>query len=214
MGDSFMCETGVRQGESLSSFLFACLIHDFEEYILDNSRCKPLKWNELKLLLAAFADDCAVLAESEEELADAMRAAQDYCDTWGMKINYDKIKCMVFSGGHRKVDINLEIGGHKIEQVDYFTYLGTTFYTNANWRRTQLRVSKQAEKAIFSMRALQRRFHQNPVDKSLDFQCLVEPVLTYACQAWGVHRCNDVITTYNRYYKRLLALKPSTPEYM
>ena len=121
---------------------------------------------------------------------------------------------MVFQNGYRRKDINLKINGVDIEQVESFTYLGTTMYTNGNCRRTQQRVAKQAEKAIYGMRALQRKYYQNPVDKCQDFQCLVEPVLTYACQAWGAHRCNDVIKKFNQYHKRLLVLKPSTAEFL
>ena len=67
-GHEFLCVTGVRQGESLSPFLFSMLIKDKEEYITKHSKCKGYQWGNLCCLLFTFADDLAIVAKSPEEL--------------------------------------------------------------------------------------------------------------------------------------------------
>ena len=156
------------------------------------------------LVLLAFADDCVCLSESREGLEEVMSAAYDYCNRWDLRINFTKTKAMIFTTSD----------GNVIEQVDKFKYLGVTLFTNGNWHRTQKKLAQQGEKAIMSMRALQCCHYQNPVDKVKDYECLVEPIPTYACQAWGSHKAPDILRVASKYHKQLLGVRKGTPEYM
>lgn len=48
----------------------------------------------VKLLL--FADDMVVLADTAEDLQNSLDRLYDYCNTWGLSVNTDKSKIVVF----------------------------------------------------------------------------------------------------------------------
>ena len=106
------------------------------------------------------------------------------------------------------------MNGNRIEQVYDFTYLGVVLYSNGSWKRTQERLAAQGRKAIYAMTSLQRKFYQTPVDKILDFEALVEPVLLWGSMVWGTHKGPAVTSVYNKYHKRVLGAKKTTPDWM
>ena len=42
------------------------------------------------------------------------------------------------------------------------------------------------------------------------FDCLVGPVLSYACEIWGFNGAQNVERNHTRFYRSLLAVKKST----
>ena len=213
-GYEFLCVTGVRQGESLSPFLFSMLIKDMEEYIAKHSKCKGYQWGNLCCLLFAFADDLAIVAKSPEELQAAMDSAQDYCSLWGLNINHSKTKVMCFNRAGKTLSPKFKIGGAEIESTESFCYLGLSMYLNAGLKRTIEKLANQASKATFKMKSLQRRWYQNTIDQVADYKTLIIPILTYGAEMWGHSDITKLDTTYNEYHKRLLGVKQCTPTWM
>ena len=74
---SFICKSGVRQGENLSPFLFSLFLNDLEHFLSAND-AKGLKSlsekleNDvhiyLKLFILLYADDTSLLSESSLNL--------------------------------------------------------------------------------------------------------------------------------------------------
>ncbi len=62
MSDTFMCNMGVRQGENLSSLLFALYVSDIKEKLIEYN-CKHLDFDDdllnayLRILVLMCADD-------------------------------------------------------------------------------------------------------------------------------------------------------------
>ena len=214
LSQPFLCKTGVRQGESLSPFLFAMLLNDFEEYIKSNASFRCHKWNTLVTLLFAFADDCSIIANSRADLQEAVNLAKSYCDLWGLKINTKKTKVMEFTNCRNRTPLNIKLGDETLEEVDSFCYLGVTLFRNGRWTQSIDKLVDQGRKAMYAMKSLQRRHYQNPIDKIRDFEVLVEPVITYTCSVWGSHEADAVTGMYNAYHKRVLGLRKQTPTYM
>jgi len=80
---------GVRQRESLSSFLFAMFLNDIEEHlILNGFNGKDMYMTKLFLLL--YADDIVIFADSAEELQKGLEVLHVYCQRWKLKINAKK----------------------------------------------------------------------------------------------------------------------------
>ena len=56
LSEEFICCLGVRQGESLSPFLFSMYLNDIEEYFMLNN-FEGIDLDVLKLFLLLYADD-------------------------------------------------------------------------------------------------------------------------------------------------------------
>jgi len=72
--DEFLCPLGVRQGESLFSFLFSMYLNDIEEHFILND-FKGIVLGMFKLFLLLYADNIVFLAESERGLI----LLEEYC---------------------------------------------------------------------------------------------------------------------------------------
>ena len=96
----FVCNTGVRQGENLSPLLFALYLNDFERTLkkdypglttLGMAIKRELSDDDIeffvRMYILLYADDTIILAESEEELQNALDSAGLYCDRWHLTVN-------------------------------------------------------------------------------------------------------------------------------
>ena len=101
----FTSNSGGRQGENLSPFLFTLFVNDVEEYLIEQD-CNPIVVRSeqdiyLKLLVLLYADDAILLADSAENLQKGLTALKSYCDEWKLQLNSSKTKILIFS--RRKV---------------------------------------------------------------------------------------------------------------
>ena len=88
---SFEVKVGMHQGSGLSPLLFVIVM----EAISREFRVS-LPWELL------YADDLAVIAETEEELIKRLNERKDNVESKGMSVNMTKTKVMI-SGEHQKV---------------------------------------------------------------------------------------------------------------
>ena len=87
-----MCMLGVKQGESLSPFLFSMYINDIEEFFIR----KGVEGTEMGMLKSfIYADDMALFSESKEGLQNGLCMLEEYCDTWNLQISIHKTKMMI-----------------------------------------------------------------------------------------------------------------------
>ena len=144
-GTKFQSHIGLKQGCPLSPLLFALYIHG-----LDNA----LKGNQLggvmigkrKLFSLAFADDLVILATSEEEMKDMIKAVHRYAKTKQLTINDDKSKILKFSKGSRKSKGKWTIEGRHYEEVEEFQYLGVTLQRNGKYTRHHKHTATKARR--------------------------------------------------------------------
>ena len=71
-----------------------------------------------------FADDITLLEENPDDLSVTIERLRSDCRPYGMKLNLLKTKTMVF--GERNMEETLEVNGEEIQNVEEFTYLGST----------------------------------------------------------------------------------------
>ena len=100
VSDEFTCLLGVRQGESLSPFLFSMYLNDIEEFLSTNTY-EGIDIDTFKIFLLLYADDIVLLSETVSGLQKGLLLLEEYCDRWKLSVNVSKTKVVVFRKGGR-----------------------------------------------------------------------------------------------------------------
>ncbi len=85
----------------MSPLLFALFVNDIEDHVLANGCSYVIIDNEaldnyIKLLVLMYADDTILIADSEENLQQAIKCMETYSGTWKLIVNETKTKVMIF----------------------------------------------------------------------------------------------------------------------
>ena len=127
MGDTsetFESFLGVRQGVSLSPVLFCMFFNDLK-YCLESKGVEGVTVGDLKLCLILYADDSTLISANREGLQDSLDCLYDYCTKWGLFVNVDKTKIVIFrKGGVLSHNDFSFYGDTNLEIVDVINYLG------------------------------------------------------------------------------------------
>ena len=218
--DVFINKIGVRQGENLSPLLFSLYINDFEDYLLKQG-CDLLKLDSdhcdkyLRLFILMYADDTAILANSEKGLQKALDALYNYCNRWKLKVNVSKTKVIIFSKRKVKKDkYKFTYDTNVIESVDSFKYLGITFNHNGKFNVCQKALINQASRAMYSILSKSRKL-ELPINIQLElFDKMVLPIMCYGCEVWGIESSKQLEALHLKFCKYILNMKTSTPNAM
>ena len=112
--DKFPIKVGLHQGSRLNPFLFIVVLDVISE---EFRRGLP---REL-----LFADDVAVVTDTEEEMQRRWLDWQIGLESKGLKVNIGKTEVMVSSRRGTKANIK-ESQGTRLREVNKFKYLGVT----------------------------------------------------------------------------------------
>ena len=89
--------------------------------------------NSLKLNCLLYADDIVLLSETAEGLQNSLDKLSQYCKKWGMEINIDKTKSLVFNSTGRLFPVTFMIDNQLIEKVKQSRYLGVMFNASGSF---------------------------------------------------------------------------------
>lgn len=222
VSDFFCCNVGVRQGKNLSPFLFSLYINDVENYLVEKNIAGLQSFttsieNELciyiKLLVLLYADDTVILAESGDDLQNALNEFECYCKEWKLNVNIDKTQVLIFSKG-RMCKRVFYFNDRVLEIVKEFKYLGIIFSRTGSFLKAKKHLCDQAQKAMYGVIRKIRQFNL-PVTCQLElFDKMVVPVLLYGCEVWGFEKLDSIERVHLKFLKHILCLKSSTPNYM
>ena len=222
LSDFFSCGQGVRQGENLSPVLFALYLNDFSNFMSDN--CTGLKSldNELfdkigvylRLYVLLYADDTIILAESADDIQEALHSLKQYCDEWNLNVNITKTKIVIFSRGKVRIHPVFKFGEEIVDVVDDYIYLGVTFNYNGSFKKAIAKQIMQAKKAMFLL--LQKaKVLRLPIDIVFDlYEKCVEPVLLYGSELWGCEDLRSVDIFHRNFLRIVLKVCKYTPKCM
>ena len=181
--DFFPSDIGVRQGDNLSPNLFKLFINDLPE-IFDDS-CVPVSLNNTNINCLMYADDVILLSENAQGLQNCLNKLKTYCDYWGLQVNNNKTKSLVFNNTGRMSTAKFTFDKSPIEGVRKYSYLGVTFSISGSFSDAKSEFYKKGLKAYFKLR---KCFEGNkPKIKTLlhVFDHTVKPVLLYGSEIWG-----------------------------
>ena len=121
-----MCFWVEARGSVISYIVLS--VHRGLGSVLQGDPNSGLTLNDLTSTLMLFADDMVVLANNVLELQNNKDLLYTYCSNWGLQVNTDKTKIVVFrKQGGLKYDESWTYNRSPLEVVNDFNYLGTVF---------------------------------------------------------------------------------------
>ena len=140
---SFKSTTGVRQGCAVALELFNVIV----DCIMTKTTSRlsfGLKFRDRAITDVDFADDLAILADSMEQLLEALRILREEAAKVGLHINWNKTKIMAIDPSSPTVSSPVSLDSTTgIKVVQDLTYLGSIISSNGSLLpELQARLSK------------------------------------------------------------------------
>ena len=210
VSEYFECAVGLRQGEVISPVLFALFIEDIE-LILQNEASSGLTIDDITFILLLFADDMAILGSSPDDLQNSLNLLNTYCNTWGLEVNVQKTKIMVFRNrGPVLRNEKWSYNDSDVELVDNFNYLGTVFNYTGTFVLNQETLAGKGLKALNTLLYNTKGLNLKTSVKLQLFDAFVGSTLNFGCEVWGFGKSKELERVHLRFCKSTLNVKLST----
>ena len=121
LSGAFSTTFGVRKGCMLAPALFSRAM----DWILERVASRAgISLPECGLSDPVYADDVALLGESAAQLAAFVDCFEEEASILGLNISWQKTKVQNLGSGTSLIG-SIVVGGHQVEDVTQFTYLGS-----------------------------------------------------------------------------------------
>ncbi|CAH1266354.1 Hypp3340 [Branchiostoma lanceolatum] len=223
LSEPFPIDNGVKQGCVLAPTLFAIFFsmmlreakEDLTEGIYIRFRTDGSIFNLRRLLARTktleelildllFADDCALLAHTEEALQTVVNHFAEACKAFGLTISLKKTEVMYQKpprGTYTPPQISID--GQSLNAVEHFTYLGSVISNDATVTKD---VDSRLGKACSSFGRLQKRVWKNHSlrlsTKIQVYRAVVITTLLYGAETWVLYR--KQVRLLERFHQRCL----------
>ena len=209
VGDWFTPEIGSRQGDPISPVAFITLL----ERVMETTECETeriganIHGTIIKDL--RYADDIDLMAESMTELKTLISKLQESSNSYGLKINANKTKVMVFERQERKRTEKIEIDGHEIEYVTEFIYLGSLVTANNDCSPEIRRRINLANQSFARLRTIWQSSDVQLKTKLDLLRVCVFSRLLYAAETWTLKSVDErrLLAFEMKCYRRLLKIR-------
>ena len=130
-----------------------------------------------------YADDSAILAESEEELKNLMMKMKEECEKAGLKLNIQKAKTMA-SGPIT----SWQTDGESMETVTDFIFLGSKITEDGDYSHEIKRHLLLGSKAMTNLDSILKSKYITLPTKVHLVKAMVFPALMNGCESWTVKK--------------------------
>ena len=195
----FNVETGVRQGCILSPFLFLIAL-DFVMRRSIDKEVGGISFGHWKLADLDFADDIALIGSTQQNLADLTTTLANEAGRIGLRISGAKTKVMRI--GYARSNIPVNVGQQRLEEVDRFTYLGSSLANDGNVDHD---IKCRLGKASAAYQRLRPIWNSSTLALPLKirlFNSIVIPTAIYACETWKTS--TSIVKKLNTFQQRCL----------
>ena len=204
IGAWFDTSRGTRQGDPISPSLFIMHLERALDKIRDEEAGVSISGTRINHL--AFADDIDMIEEEEQQLRNALKALIDEGTRYGLTMNFDKTKTMVF--GEKEIDQKIIVDGHELENVDHFTYLGCCVtYDLSCKKEIVIRIAK----ATAALKAMEKIWKSKAINLQTKLSVLntcIFSCMLYGCEAWVMTKeCERRVLAFERKcYRKILRI--------
>lgn len=212
--DCFKSLTGVKQGCILSPLLFSLFIKELNTHFLNSSvRPVQLLTNEKATSMLMYADDLVILSDTVFEMQAKIDLLYDFCSKWGLTINLNKTKMIVYrNGGYLRSIEKWYYGESNIEVTTYYAYLGMIFSSRLCWSQYLDYLSVKALRMVGAMRKIFNKFNNLPVDLAFRiFDTKIKPLTLYGSEIWGCGYFECIENVQIQFCKAYLGVGKTTP---
>ena len=202
----FKIKTGVKQGCSMSGFLFLIIVDWIMRRTVRNGET-GIRWRfTSKLDDLDFADDLALLSSKREHIQTKSDRIAEEASRVGLKININKSKVMRINARNND---NITINGEALEDVETFVYLGATVGKCGGGTSDIKNRLGKARGAFIKLKNIWKSSRISRKTKIRLFKTLVKPVLMYGCETWKMTKTDaKLIDVFqNRCLRRILKIK-------
>ena len=96
-----------------------------------------------------FADDIAIMAETEEDLQCMLNTLHSWCESWQLHINTNKTKIVHFKlKSQPRTSFKFKCGPSELEVVPSYKYLGVWVDEHLDYQNCVTALSESARKAL------------------------------------------------------------------
>ena len=220
LSDSFPIANGVKQGcvlvPTLFSILFSMMLQEVKEDLVDGifirfrtdgsifNLCHLLahtKTIEVLIVELLFADDCALLAHTQEALQHIFNHFAEAAKVFGFTISLKKMEVLHQpppGGVYSPCQINIE--GTSLNSFEHFTYLGSVISNDATVNKD---LDNRLARVSSAFGHLHKQNHSLRLSTKIQvYHAVVVPTLLYGCATWVLYR--KQIRLLERFHQRCL----------
>ena len=206
----FKISNGVKQGGVISAPLFALYIDPLLKKL--NSSKQGCHIGHLAANAFGYADDILLLTPLCEALKNLIKICENFAVEY--KLNFNPKKCKILVYSTLKLDtgnMNIKIGGHKIEIVKSEKHLGHTFQTAHNIVNLENVIKDMRIRTNVIVNKFRPVSWQGKVTL-FQSQCFS----LYGCQLWRLDdpKVKTLCTTWKVCSRKILGLSAQTRSYM
>jgi hypothetical protein len=178
-----------------------------------NSLNCGVTYDDKQLSILLYADDIAIISETEDGLQRMLNAINDWTNKFRMSINMEKTKIVHFRPKRkRRSKFNFKLGNEPISYVNNYKYLGLHLDEHLDYKTAAQELSTSASKALGALTARfinAKGLHLKTYTKL--YNCTVLPVMHYAAAIWGARKTQKHDQVHHRALRTYLGVGKYTP---
>ena len=211
--DWFPVLSGLKQGCLLSPLLFNLFANDLGEAIDATGLGIDINGVTGKLNMLLYADDLALIADTEEDLQKLLDALSKWCKDNDMSINIDKRKVVHFQNPAKsRTAFSFSCGNQTIDVTSSYRYLGLTIDEHLNYNVTAKAVAAAASRALGLVISKFKSAGGLPYSVfSKLYDSIVWSTISYGACIWGTNEYSCINAVQNRACRFFLGVGKYAP---
>jgi hypothetical protein len=167
----------------------------------------------LLLAILLYADDMAVIADSDDELDHYVQVLEAVTRRWGLKINIRKTKIWqgawnIFPVEPEAPPLETVIRGESVGRVEDFKYLGSTLANEGDLEKELTRRRALADGKFAELKHIWSNKKVSVATKMVFYRAFIPATLLYGCESWATTQAqeNKLNVSHMRFLRRIFGV--------